>query len=157
MTNRWFWERVTILDAFRRANFSNGRQDVADYSHRPCTSKHLAPSSNPTTSTAKPPVSPGKTKVARRLWRLTGRLTRYQGSALDDAACASMHVHGRAGKPKQLARYAKNPGKTRVLGAEREGFEPSVPLPVHRFSRPAHSAALSPLRKSAMRNLKITP
>jgi hypothetical protein len=26
-----------------------------------------------------------------------------------------MHVHGRAGKPKQLARYAKNPGKTRVL------------------------------------------
>ena len=26
-----------------------------------------------------------------------------------------MHVHGRAGKPKQLARNAKNPGKTRVL------------------------------------------
>ncbi|MFM8571024.1 MAG: hypothetical protein ACKOAU_05450, partial [Pirellula sp.] len=38
-----------------------------------------------------------------------------QGSALDDAAPASMHVHGRAGKPKQLARYAKNPGATRVL------------------------------------------
>ena len=29
---------------------------------------------------------------------------------------------------------------------EREGFEPSVPLRVHRFSRPAHSATLSPLR-----------
>ena len=55
------------------------------------------------------PFSPGKTRVLRRLWRLTGRLTRYQGSALDDAACASMHVHGRAGKPKQLARNAKNP------------------------------------------------
>jgi hypothetical protein len=26
-----------------------------------------------------------------------------------------MHVHGRAGTPKQLARYAKNHGKTRVL------------------------------------------
>jgi hypothetical protein len=47
------------------------------------------------------------------------RLTRGQGSALDDAACASMHVHGRAGKPKQLARYAKNPGKTFGFAAER--------------------------------------
>jgi len=34
-----------------------------------------------------------------------------------------MHVHGRAGKPKQLARYAKNPGKTRVL--QRRGQEPN--------------------------------
>ncbi len=31
--------------------------------------------------------------------------------------------------------------------AEREGFEPSVPVKVHRFSRPAHSATLSPLRR----------
>ena len=30
--------------------------------------------------------------------------------------------------------------------AEREGFEPSVPVKVHWFSRPAHSATLSPLR-----------
>src|SRR5262249_401971 len=30
--------------------------------------------------------------------------------------------------------------------AEREGFEPSVTLPPHRFSRPAQSAALAPLR-----------
>ena len=30
--------------------------------------------------------------------------------------------------------------------AEREGFEPSEPLRVHRFSRPARSATLSPLR-----------
>ena len=29
--------------------------------------------------------------------------------------------------------------------AEREGFEPSEPLRVHRFSRPARSATLSPL------------
>jgi hypothetical protein len=34
----------------------------------------------------------------------------------------------------------------RSYGAEREGFEPSVQLPVHRFSRPARSAALAPLR-----------
>ena len=79
------------------------------------------PSSNPTPSAAKPPAFPVKTWVRRRLWRLTGRLTRGQGSALDDAACASMHVHGRAGKPKQLARNAKNPGKTRVL--QRRGQE----------------------------------
>ncbi len=39
------------------------------------------------------------------------------------AAPASMHVHGRAGKPKQLARNAKNPGKTRVF--ERRGLEPN--------------------------------
>ncbi len=30
--------------------------------------------------------------------------------------------------------------------AEREGFEPSVQLPAHRFSRPAHSTALASLR-----------
>ena len=51
------------------------------------------------------------------------RLTRVQGSARDDAACASMHVYGRAGKPKQLAQYAKNPGKTMVF--ERRGQEPN--------------------------------
>jgi integrase/recombinase XerD len=33
-----------------------------------------------------------------------------------------------------------------VCAAEREGFEPSVRLPAHRFSRPAHSTALAPLR-----------
>src|SRR5690349_13875656 len=31
------------------------------------------------------------------------------------------------------------------LGAEREGFEPSVRLPAQRFSRPPHSAALASL------------
>ncbi|RLS73820.1 MAG: hypothetical protein DWH99_02495 [Planctomycetota bacterium] len=34
-----------------------------------------------------------------------------------------MDVHGRAGKPKQLARNAKNPGKIRVL--QRRGQEPN--------------------------------
>ena len=34
------------------------------------------------------------------------------------------------------------------LRAEREGFEPSVNFRPHRFSRPAHSAALAPLRRS---------
>jgi hypothetical protein len=40
-----------------------------------------------------------------------------------------------------LHRHASN------CPAEREGFEPSVQLPAHRFSRPAHSAALAPLRR----------
>ena len=85
--------------------------------------------SNPTSSAAKPPFFPGKTRFRGRLWRLTGRLTRGQGSAQDDAACASMHVHGRAGKPKQLARNAKNPGKTFGFAAERTGTEqPANPL-----------------------------
>ena len=34
---------------------------------------------------------------------------------------------------------------TDKLEAESEGFEPSVPLPVHRFSRPAHSTTLATL------------
>jgi hypothetical protein len=34
-----------------------------------------------------------------------------------------MHVHGRAGTPKQLARNAKNPGKTFGFAAERTGTE----------------------------------
>ena len=43
-----------------------------------------------------------------------------------------MHVHGRAGKPKQLARNAKNPGKTRVL--QRRGQDsnnPQIPWETH--------------------------
>ena len=39
------------------------------------------------------------------------------------AAPAGMDMHGRAGKPKQLARNAKNPGKTFGFAAERTGFE----------------------------------
>ena len=85
--------------------------------------KTSPPRSNPTAPTTKPPVFPVKTRVSRRLWRLSGRLTRGQGSAQDDAACASMHVHGRAGKPKQLARNANNPGKTFGFAAERTGTE----------------------------------
>ena len=34
--------------------------------------------------------------------------------------------------------------------AEREGFEPSVQLPVQRFSRPSRSATLAPLPKKAV-------
>ncbi len=41
-----------------------------------------------------------------------------------------------------------------LLKAEREGFEPSVPFPVLRFSRPAQSAALSPLREQCGRDSK---
>jgi hypothetical protein len=36
---------------------------------------------------------------------------------------------------------------TLSVGAEREGFEPSVQLPAQRFSRPSHSATLAPLLK----------
>jgi hypothetical protein len=36
--------------------------------------------------------------------------------------------------------------------AEREGFEPSVRLPVLRFSRPAYSTTLAPLRAEAPKN-----
>jgi hypothetical protein len=55
-----------------------------------------------------------------------------------------MHVHGRAGKPKQLARYAKNPGKTRVL--QRRGQEPNnlqIPWEKRRFQ---NEAAQNPTR-----------
>jgi hypothetical protein len=41
-----------------------------------------------------------------------------------------MHVHGRAGKPKQLARYAKNPGKTFGFAAERTGTEHFAVFPM---------------------------
>ena len=54
---------------------------------------------------------------------------------LSGAACASMHVHGRAGKPKQLPRNAKNPRKPGVCSTgfrkltERTGTEqPTNPL-----------------------------
>ena len=39
------------------------------------------------------------------------------------AAPAGMDMHGRAGKPKQLAKNAKNPGEIRVF--ERRGQEPN--------------------------------
>src|SRR4051812_29563188 len=44
-------------------------------------------------------------------------------------------------------------GRTETMGhgdvAERVGFEPTVPLRAHRFSRPARSTTLSPLRAAA--------
>jgi len=40
------------------------------------------------------------------------------------AAPAGMDMHGLAGKPKQLARNAKNSWKTFGFAAERTGFEP---------------------------------
>jgi hypothetical protein len=46
------------------------------------------------------------------------------------AAPAGMDMHGRAGKPKQLARNAKNPGKTFGLPAERTGTELSGVFPM---------------------------
>jgi hypothetical protein len=37
--------------------------------------------------------------------------------------------------------------------AERVGFEPTVRLPVQRFSRPSHSTTLAPLRVRKINNL----
>ena len=68
-----------------------------------------------------------KSRILRRLWRLTRRLTRSQGSAPDDTAPASMYKAGRAGSPKQLARNAKNPGETRVF--ERRGRDSNPRYP----------------------------
>jgi hypothetical protein len=54
-----------------------------------------------------------------------------------------MHVHGRAGKPKQLARNAKNPGKTFGFAAERTGTEQLSVFPVFlRGSRGAENDSL---------------
>src|SRR5258707_1343012 len=46
-------------------------------------------------------------------------------------------------KIETLLRSSSYEGK-----AEREGFEPSVQLPVQRFSRPSHSTTLAPLPKN---------
>jgi hypothetical protein len=55
-----------------------------------------------------------------------------------------MHVHGRAGKPKQLARNAKNSGETFGFLAERTGLEqPAKSLGKSRFQ---NEAAQNPTR-----------
>ena len=55
-----------------------------------------------------------------------------------------MHVHGRAGTPKQLARNAKNPGKTFGFAAERTGTEqPAKSLGKSKFK---NEAAQNPTR-----------
>jgi hypothetical protein len=62
---------------------------------------------------------------------------------------------------------ARNPGKNGVsrtsphqaasiCKAEREGFEPSVGLLPHRFSRPARSAAPAPLREGQLRLIRAS-
>ncbi len=78
--------------------------------------------------------------------------------ASDASRSASVcNEKGPKGENTRGMRDAENPVKNRVscanphqlasdFQAEREGFEPSVRLPPHWFSRPAHSAALSPLR-----------
>src|SRR5258708_15682679 len=44
-----------------------------------------------------------------------------------------------------------------LLKAEREGFEPSIPLRVYRFSRPTHSTTLPPLRVGSPPILRTRP
>ena len=72
---------------------------------------------------------------------------------LDATACdrgkGIARARGRTADAASRVEYAAC-GVSRVAarnkGAEREGFEPSVGLLPHRFSRPAQSAALAPLR-----------
>ena len=40
----------------------------------------------------------------------------------------------------------QEPAGAGSFGAEREGFEPSMPLRAYRFSRPTHSTTLPPLQ-----------
>ena len=51
----------------------------------------------------------------------------------------------RTNAPSPQKREDANPLKNCNVLAEREGFEPSVRLPVQRFSRPSHSTTLAPL------------
>ena len=92
--------------ATARGRLSVGRKPALGYEVR----RIRDDSSNPTTSAAKPPVFPGNTRVSRRLWRLTGRLTRGQGSAQDDAACASMDVQESQSNWPEMQKTLGKPG-----------------------------------------------
>ena len=49
--------------------------------------------------------------------------------------------------PNHMARYSRKSAFYKLKMAEREGFEPPVPLPAHLISSQAQSATLSPLLK----------
>ena len=107
-----------ISDAHKHANFWIKQSPSSVSSPRHRVSKHHVNSSNPTPSTTVDRCQTGlcKTPVFWRLARLEKRLdfrcaTRNTGAAIRHAPSQ----HGRYRNPKQLARNAKNPCKTRVL------------------------------------------
>ena len=66
------------------------------------------------------------------------------------------HTRPELQKPQQLQGLAKIHDRLRGREkAERVGFEPTVPVKVHWFSRPAHSATLSPLRMCSWRAIIV--
>ncbi len=102
-----------------------------------------------------------KSEVAGRK-RKSHEGRRGRGAARKGPRPASSHLGGEGGirtpgtvlPIHTLSKRAPSATRTPLLMshgrrskmAEREGFEPPVPLRVHRFSKPAHSAALAPLR-----------
>ena len=84
-------------------------------------------SSNPTAFTDMNRYQTGtcKTPVICRLARLEKRLDFGCATRNTTPQAPCTELHGRYRKPKELARNAKNPGKTRVL--QRTGQEPNNP------------------------------
>jgi site-specific DNA recombinase len=87
---------------------------------------------------------------------LKDKKARLQPCAKSHSPQENIWLALRASKQK-AARWGDNSEKSLFL-AEREGFEPSVPFPARRFSRPLPSTTRSPLRiKSYYSRLLLTP
>jgi hypothetical protein len=94
-------------------------------SHHPWGSQDHTDSSNPTASAGVDRCQKGtfKTPVFSRLARLEKRLDLGSATRNTTPQAPCTELHGRYRRPKELARNAKNPGKTRVF--ERRGQEPN--------------------------------
>src|SRR5258708_4071791 len=82
---------------------------------------------------------------ARKIWRPACRFRvdpRRRGEAQIDGRWVMMVEMGQRKNPGKQRKIAVSRGKR----AEREGFEPSVALLPHRFSRPARSTTPASLR-----------
>jgi hypothetical protein len=95
------------------------------------------PSSNPTPSTTKPHVFPGKTRVRGRLWRLSRRLTEmFLGSkaahkTMISTGSTCRHGRARTGmKAKAIGQKCEKPWENQGLPAERTGTELSGVFPM---------------------------
>jgi len=91
--------------------------DVSANPHHTHFSEHHTSSSNPTASTG---VDRGQTVTCKiavfwRLARLEKRLDLGCATRNTTPQAPCTELHGRYRTPKELARNAKNPGKTRVL------------------------------------------
>ncbi len=96
---------------------TNGATFRTGITHRPGASKHHSDSSNPTASSGvdQYQTETCKTPVFWRLARLEKRLDLGCATRNTTPQAPCTELHGRYRTPKQLARNAKNPGKTRVL------------------------------------------